>query len=114
MGGILVYDMTDAKKDAQKQQQLLVLETLNDLINVSAVNDPDKRAISVAAVVVFSDGSTSSNIAGYLDRAQMTGLLVDLSNQVFFECKHREIQDAAEDALQKVYLASQPAGSKPN
>lgn len=103
------YRMSDNKKN-----QLLVLQTLQDLINEAAANDDEKRAISVAAVVVYSDGSTSSNISGFLDRPVMTGLLVDLSNQVFFECKQRELSDAAEDAMQKLHLAQSPPTEKAN
>jgi len=102
------------KKDTEKTHQLLVLETLNDLINEAATNNDKKRAVSVAAVLVFNDGSTSSNIAGLLDRPQMTGLLVDLSNQVFFECKQRELQEQAEGAMQQVALAAMPVDNKPN
>lgn len=102
------------KKQGDKNNQLLVLETLNELIQKAANNDDDARAVSVAAVLVFNDGTTISNVSGELDRVHMTGLLVDLSNQVFFNCKQMELQAAAEDAARQVVLATLPTGPKPN
>lgn len=109
-GGILVYDMTERTK----RNQLLVLETLNDLINQAAANNDKRRPVSVAAIITYSDGSTTSNVAGRLDRVQLTGLLIDLSNQVFFECKQREINDEIESTVNALYLASMPTSEKPN
>ena len=106
---------TDNNK-SNKSAQVLVLDTLNDLFNECASDDETKRAVSIGAVVAFSDGTTSSIMSGDLDRILMTGALTDLVNQIFFECKQREINAMVEKTVTDLHLASLPTsgGKKPN
>lgn len=106
---------TEQQKSAKKAQ-VLVLDTLNDLFSEAATDDDDKRPISFAAVMVYADGSTSSQMAGDLNRVLLTGALHDLVNQIFFECKQREINEQIEKSIEAMHLAAIPAhgGDKPN
>lgn len=99
-----------------KKAQLLVLDTLNDLFTECATETEDAaRPVSVGVVLCYSDGTVTSNMAGDLNRVLMTGALQDLINQIFFECKQREINDAVEKTVERLHLASQPIGGrKPN
>ncbi len=101
---------------SNKKAQVLVLDTLNDLFNEAAGDNPDKRPISIGAVLVYSDGTVSSQMAGDLNRVLLTGALADLVNQIFFECKQREINEQVEKTVRDLHLASIPpaGGSKAN
>jgi len=98
------------KQKSEKKAQVLVLDTLNDLFSEASSDDGNKRPISLAAVMVYSDGSTTSQMAGDLNRVLLTGALHDLVNQIFFECKQREINDAIEKTVRTLHLASIPTG----
>ena len=103
------------KQKSNKKAQVLVLDTLNDLFSEAASDNDNKRPISFAAVMVYSDGSTTSQMAGDLNRVLLTGALHDLVNQIFFECKQREINDEIEKTVERLHLASTPIGdNKPN
>ena len=103
------------KQKSNKKAQVLVLDTLNDLFSEAASDNDNKRPISFAAVMVYSDGSTTSQMAGDLNRVLLTGALHDLVNQIFFECKQREINDEIEKTVERLHLASAPiGGKKPN
>lgn len=104
------------KQKSDKKAQVLVLDTLNDLFSEAASDEDNKRPISFAAVMVYSDGSTSSQMAGDLNRVLLTGALHDLVNQIFFECKQREINEQIERSIEAMHLATIPAhgGGKPN
>ena len=104
------------KQKSNKKAQVLVLDTLNDLFSEAASDNDNKRPISFAAVMVYSDGSTTSQMAGDLNRVLLTGALHDLINQIFFECKQREINNQIEKSIEALHLASIPAqgGKKPN
>jgi len=99
-----------------KKAQVLVLDTLNDLFNECASDNKDARPISIAVAVCYSDGTTTSNMSGDLNRVLITGALQDLINQIFFECKQREINDTVEQTVKNLHLASLPpaGGRKPN
>lgn len=92
-----------------------MLDTLNDLFNECASDNPDRRPVSIGAVVVYSDGTTTGQVAGELNRVLMTGALTDLVNQVFQECRQREINQHIEDTVKALHLASlPPANNKMN
>lgn len=99
-----------------KRSQVLVLDSLNDLFNEAASDNKEKRPISIGAVLCYSDGSVSSQMAGDLNRVLLTGALTDLVNQIFFECKQREINDTVEKTVRDLHLASLPTagGRKSN
>jgi len=110
-------EMTETKKEnSNKKAQVLVLDTLNDLFNEATIDDEKHRPVSVAAVLVYSDGTTSSQMAGDMHRILLTGALTDLVNQIFFECRQREINEQVEKTVEALHLASIPTGggSKPN
>ncbi len=112
-----VAEMSETEKQkSEKKAQVLVLDTLNDLFSEAASDDNKKRPISFAAVMVYSDGSTTSQMAGDLNRVLLTGALHDLVNQIFFECKQREINEQIEKSIEAMHLATIPAhgGDKPN
>ncbi len=106
----------EATDKSNKKAQVLVLDTLNDLFNEAASDKPERRPISIGAVILYSDGTVSSQMAGDLNRVLLTGALTDLVNQIFFECKQREINDMVEKTVTELHLASIPphGGSKPN
>lgn len=109
--------MTDeATEKSNKKAQVLVLDTLNDLFNEAAGDCAERRPISIGAVLVYSDGTVSSQMAGDLNRVLLTGALTDLVNQIFFECKQREINEQVEKTVEALHLASIPpaGGTKPN
>ncbi len=109
--------MTDeANEKSNKKAQVLVLDTLNDLFNEAAGDNAERRPISIGAVILYSDGTVSSQMAGDLNRVLLTGALTDLCNQIFYECKQREINEQVEATVNKLHLASIPpsGGSKPN
>lgn len=108
--------MNNDSEKSNKKAQVLVLDTLNDLFNECASDDEARRPISIGAVVCYSDGTTTSQIAGDLDRILLTGALTDLVNQIFFECKQREINEMVEKTVTDLHLASLPTdgGRKPN
>jgi len=109
--------MPDGKKEKDhKKAQVLVLDTLNDLFTEAADDKTEKRSVSVAAVIIYSDGSVSQQMAGDLDRILLTGALTDLVNQIFFECKQRELNDVIEKSVEQLYLANVQSndGKKPN
>ena len=100
-----------------KKAQVLVLDTLNDLFNECANETEDAaRPVSIGTVVCYSDGTTTSQMAGDLNRVLLTGALQDLINQIFFECKQREINETVEKTVRDLHLASLPTGggNKPN
>ena len=97
---------------SNKKAQVLVLDTLNDLFSEAASDNDDQRPVSFAAVMIYSDGTTTSQMAGDLNRILLTGALTDLINQIFFECKQREINDAVEQTVERLTLASAPIGDK--
>ncbi len=101
---------------SNKKAQVLVLDTLNDLFVEASHDDDARRPISVGAVVCYSDGTTSSQMGGDLNRILLTGALHDLVNQIFFECKQREINEQIERSIEAMHLATIPAhgGKKPN
>jgi len=100
------------KEKSNKKAQVMVLDTLNDLFSEAASDNDKQRPISFAAVMVYSDGTTSSQMAGDLNRVLLTGALHDLVNQIFFECKQREINDQIEKSIEALHLASLPMESK--
>lgn len=100
------------KEKSYKKAQVLVLDTLNDLFSEAASDNEKQRPISFAAVMVYSDGTTTSQMAGDLNRVLLTGALHDLVNQIFFECKQREINDEIEKSVERLHLASAPIGDK--
>lgn len=106
----------DTIEKSNKKAQVLVLDTLNDLFAEATIDDTARRPISLGAVVIYSDGTTSSQMAGDLNRILLTGALTDLVNQIFFECKQREINEQVEKTVRDLHLASMPAGGgkKPN
>ena len=106
----------DAIEKSNKKAQVLVLDSLNDLFNEASIDDDTRRPISLGAVIIYSDGTTSSQMAGDLNRILLTGALTDLVNQIFFECKQREINEQIEKTVRALRLATIPAhgGSKPN
>lgn len=109
--------MTDnAIQKSNKKAQVLVLDTLNDLFNEASLDDDAKRPISIGTVIIYSDGTTSSQMAGDLNRVLLTGALTDLVNQIFYECKQREINEQVEKVVRNLHLASTQAhgGKKPN
>lgn len=109
--------MTDeAIEKSNKKAQVLVLDTLNDLFNEASIDNSARRPISIGAVVIYSDGTASSQMAGDLNRILLTGALTDLVNQIFFECKQREINEVIEKTVRTLHLASIPtqSGKKPN
>lgn len=110
----LLMKSTDEKSN--KKSQVLVLDTLNDLFNEAASDDETKRPISIGCVLVYSDGTVTSEVSGSLDRILLTGALTDLVNQIFFECKQREINEMVEKTVTDLHLASLPTdgGRKPN
>lgn len=101
---------------SNKKAQVLVLDTLNDMFAEAAIDEDGKRPISIGAVIIYSDGSVSSQMAGDLNRVLLTGALHDLVNQVFFECKQREINNQIEKSIEALRFASIPTqgGKKPN
>jgi len=108
-------EMSETEKEkSNKKAQVLVLDTLNDLFSEAASDNPKQRPVSFAAVMVYSNGTTTSQMAGDMDRILLTGALTDLVNQIFFECKQREINDAIEKTVEQLHLASAPIGNKPN
>jgi len=110
----LVCLMKNDNEKEQKQSQVLVLDTLSDLFNECSTDSDEKRPISIAAVVCYSNGTVSSQMAGKLDRILITGALTDLVNQIFFECKQREINDKVEETVKALHLASLPPDIKIN
>ena len=106
----------EAIEKSNKKAQVLVLDTLNDLFTEASSDDPEKRPVSIGAVMVYSDGTTSSQMAGDLNRITLTGALTDLVNQIFFECKQREINEQVEKTVRALHLASVPTagGNKLN
>lgn len=100
-------------KDDDKQAQLLVLESLNELFDFAGTEEP-KRAVSIAAVLIYDDNTTDSVVSGNLNRQLMLGVLEDLQLQVFHECKQREINELVERTVRDLHLASMPTGPKPN
>ena len=104
-------EMSETEKEkSDKKAQVLVLDTLNDLFSEAASDNDKQRPISFAAVMVYSNGTTTSQMAGDMDRILLTGALTDLVNQIFFECKQREINDAIEKTVRTLHLASIPTG----
>lgn len=101
---------------SNKKAQVLVLDTLNDLFNEASTDNDARRPISIGAVIIYSDGSTSSQMAGDLNRILLTGALTDLVNQVFYECQAREITRQVEKVVRSLHLASVPThgDKKPN
>ena len=101
---------------SNKKAQVLVLDSLNDLFNEASSDNPKKRPVSIGAVIIYSDGTASSQMAGDLNRILLTGALTDLVNQIFFECKQREINEQVENTVNALHLASMPvpSGSKTN
>ncbi len=101
---------------SNKKAQVLVLDSLNDLFNEASIDDDARRPISLGAVIIYSDGTSSSQMAGDLNRIFLTGALTDLVNQIFFECKQREINEQVEQTVKALHLASMPTGGskKPN
>ncbi len=97
---------------SNKKAQVLVLDTLNDLFNEATSDNAAKRPISIGAVIIYSDGSVSSQMAGDLNRVLLTGALADLANQIFFECRQREINEQVEKVVRSLHLASTPIDSK--
>lgn len=106
----------DAIQKSNKKAQVLVLDTLSDLFNEASTDNDARRPISFGAVIIYSDGTVSSHMAGDLDRILLTGALTDLVNQIFFECKQREINEQVEKVMCNLHLASMPTGGgkKPN
>ena len=110
-------EMSESEQQkSDKKAQVLVLDTLNDLFSEAASDNDKQRPVSFAAVMVYSDGTTTSQMAGNLDRILLTGALTDLVNQIFFECKQREINEQIEKSIEAMQLAAIPAhgGGKPN
>ena len=101
---------------SNKKAQVLVLDSLNDLFTEASTDNDARRPISLGAVIIYSDGTTSSQMAGDLNRILLTGALHDLVNQIFFECKQREINEQIERSIEAMHLATIPAhgGKKPN
>lgn len=100
---------------SNKKAQVMVLDMLNDLFNVASSDDTKKRPVSIGAVVIYSDATTSSHMAGDLNRILLTGALHDLVNEIYFECKQREINEQVEKTVTALHLASMPHGTvKPN
>lgn len=101
---------------SNKKAQVLVLDTLNDLFIEASNDDDTRRPISIGAVVIYSDGTASSQMGGDLNRILLTGALTDLVNQIFFECKQREINEQIEKSIEAMHLATIPAhgSKKPN
>lgn len=106
----------DTIQKSNKKAQVLVLDTLNDLFTDAASDNDKKQPISLGAVIIYSDGTVSSHMAGDLDRILLTGALTDLVNQIFYECKQREINEQVEKVMCNLHLASMPTGGgkKPN
>jgi hypothetical protein len=100
--------MPNNEKNEAKSAQVLVLDALNDLFNECASDNDEKRPVSIGAVVVYSDGTTTSQMAGELNRVLITGALTDLVNQIFQECRQREINQHIEDTVKALHLASLP------
>lgn len=97
---------------ANERAKLMILDTLNDVF--LTVQSEEKCAVSFACVVLFDDGSTDSNMAGDLNRVMLNGALYDLTQQIFWESKNREINDAVENAVQQITLATTPTDGKAN
>ena len=105
-----------AIQKSNKKAQVLVLDTLNDLFIDASTDNDAKRPISIGAVIIYSDGTASSQMGGDLNRVLLTGALTDLVNQIFFECKQREINEQIEKSIEAMHLATIPAhgSKKPN
>ncbi len=106
--------MDSSKKEQQKRSQVLVLEALNELFESAGTEDDDRHAVSIAAVLIYSDNSVDSKVSGELNRHLTIGALQDLVLQIFHECKQREINDMVERTVRDLHLASLPTGPKPN
>lgn len=106
----------DAIQKSNKKAQVLVLDSISDLFNEASTDDDARRPISLGAVIIYSDGTASSQMAGDLNRILLTGALTDLVNQIFFECKQREINEQIERTVEALRFATIPAhgGGKPN
>lgn len=106
---------TETEK-SNKKAQVLVLDTCNDLFNEASSDNAEKRPVSIGAVIIYSDGTATSHMAGDLNRILLTGALTDLVNQIFFECKQREINEQVENTVNALHLASMPmpSGDKTN
>lgn len=100
--------------DEHKRSQILVLDALNETFEDAGTDDDEKRAIAVATVLIYSDGTVDSKVSGELNRQLMIGALQDLILQVFHECKQREINEMVERTVRDLHLASMPTGPKPN
>ena len=100
--------MSKEENEADEHARLLIIKTLKDFVDSAAIDENEREPLAFAGVLIYTDGSVNQQIAGTLNRILINGALQDLMLQVFTQCQRLEAEDAVNDVMQKITLATTP------